>query len=229
MSLLGSGIRPHWRSSVGVALICSVALLSGCSNPAGTSSSASTTPGASSSSAGSSAGSSGAPASGAPNPNAPETIAAGDIPDNQVYVPFSPAGGGYTVSVPQGWAQSTVAGSPVFTDKFNSVTIETAAAPPILDVATVTATDVPKLRSSVTGFVLGDVHAVTTSSGPAVRITFAATSAPNAVTGATVALAVERYDFARGGHEVALTLSGAKGADNVDPWKKITDSFRWQQ
>jgi hypothetical protein len=26
-----------------------------------------------------------------------------------------------------------------------------------------------------------------------------------------------------------LTLSGPKGADNVDPWRKITDSLRWQQ
>ena len=225
MSLLGSGIRPHSRASVGLTVACSVALLSGCGSAPVNSSSASTTSGASSSSVGST----GATPSGAPNPNAPETIAAGDIPDNQVYVPFHPAGGGYTVSVPQGWAQSTVAGSPVFTDKFNSVTIETPAAPPTLDVATVKADDVPKLQSSVTGFLLGDVRMVTMSSGPAVRITYAATSAPNAVTGATVALAVERYDFARGGHEVALTLSGAKGADNVDPWKKISDSFRWQQ
>ncbi|HEV7188220.1 MAG TPA: hypothetical protein VGN28_10045 [Blastococcus sp.] len=201
--------------------MCSVALLSGCGSTPQSSSSASITPGASSSSAGTT--------SGAPNPNAPETLAAGDIPDNQVYVPFSPPGGGYTVSVPQGWAQSTVAGSPVFTDKFNSVTIETPKAPPTLDVATVTANEVPKLKSTVKGFVLGDVKMVTTASGPAVRITYAATSPPNAVTGTTVALAVERYDFARGGHEVALTLSGAKGADNVDPWKKISDSFRWQK
>ncbi|MDT7564604.1 MAG: hypothetical protein QOG76_3228, partial [Pseudonocardiales bacterium] len=24
-----------------------------------------------------------------------------------------------------------------------------------------------------------------------------------------------------------LTLSGPKGADNVDPWRKVTDSLRW--
>jgi hypothetical protein len=221
MSLLGSGFHLRVPSSAGIAVVCSVVLLSGCGGSPASSSSPSTTSGASSSSA--------ATPSGAPNPNAPETVAAGDIPDNQVFVPFSPPGGGYTVSVPQGWAQSTVAGSPVFTDKFNSVTIETASAPPTLDVATVTATEVPKLKSSVKGFVLGDVRMVTTTSGPAVRVTYAATSAPNAVTGATVGLAVERYDFARGGHEVALTLSGAKGADNVDPWKKISDSFTWRQ
>jgi hypothetical protein len=223
MSLMRSGTRPGWLSA-GAAVVCSVAVLAGCSSTPTSSSSASTT-GPSSSAAGTA----GTAASGAPNPNAPETVAAGDIPDNQIYVPFSPTGGGYTVSVPQGWAQSTVAGSPVFTDKFNSVTIATTAAPPTLDVATVNATEVPKLQSSVAGFVLGSVNMVTTRSGPAARITYAATSAPNAVTGATAALAVERYEYSRNGREVALTLAGAKGADNADPWKKITDSFRWQQ
>jgi hypothetical protein len=29
------------------------------------------------------------------------------------------------------------------------------------------------------------------------------------------------------GREVVLTLSGPKGADNVDPWRIVTDSLRW--
>jgi hypothetical protein len=41
--------------------------------------------------------------------------------------------------------------------------------------------------------------------------------------------AVERYSFWRSGQEVVLTLSGPQGADNVDPWRKITDSVRWQR
>jgi hypothetical protein len=38
---------------------------------------------------------------------------------------------------------------------------------------------------------------------------------------------VERYEFWRGDHEVVLTLSAPHGADNVDPWRTVTDSFRW--
>ena len=30
------------------------------------------------------------------------------------------------------------------------------------------------------------------------------------------------------GMQVTLTLSGARGSDNVDPWKTITDSFAWK-
>ena len=40
--------------------------------------------------------------------------------------------------------------------------------------------------------------------------------------------AVERYEFWKAGTEVVLTLSGPQGADNVDPWRIVTDSFGWQ-
>jgi hypothetical protein len=175
------------------------------------------------------AGVSRASGSNAPNPNAPETVAPGDIPDNQVYVPFSPAGGGFTVSVPQGWARSTTAGGTLFTDKYNSVRIESKPAPAGLDVAYAKAHEVPVLQRSVPGFALSDVTTVQRSAGSAVLLTYAADSVPNPVTGRSAVLAVERYEFAAHGQEVILTLSGAKGADNVDPWKRITDSFRWRK
>jgi hypothetical protein len=49
------------------------------------------------------------------------------------------------------------------------------------------------------------------------------------VTGKSVTEAVQRYEFWRSGQEVVLTLSAPQGSDNVDPWRTITDSFRWQQ
>ena len=48
------------------------------------------------------------------------------------------------------------------------------------------------------------------------------------VTGKVVHDAVERYEFWRAGTEAILTLSGPVGADNVDPWRIVTDSFRWR-
>jgi hypothetical protein len=33
--------------------------------------------------------------------------------------------------------------------------------------------------------------------------------------------------FTRGGRTAVLTLSGPRGADNVDPWRIVTDSLRW--
>lgn len=163
----------------------------------------------------------------APNPNAPEVNAAGDIPDSQVFIPYTAPGGLFTVSVPQGWAQSGAGTATVFTDKFNSVRIEVRPQSAAPDVASVRGRDVPALQASTAGFAVADVQMVTRSAGRAVLLTYSAASAPDAVTAKSVTESVERYAFWRAGQEVVLTLSGARGSDNVDPWRKITDSFRW--
>jgi hypothetical protein len=76
---------------------------------------------------------------------------------------------------------------------------------------------------------LNSAHVATVdrAAGQAILITFHRNSAPNAITGKAVPQAVERYEFFRTGHIVALTLASPIGADNVDPWRKVTDSFRW--
>ena len=79
----------------------------------------------------------------------------------------------------------------------------------------------------VAGFSLGNVTSVTRPAGQAVLVTYRADSAADAVTGKRVVLDVERYEFWRNGTTVTLTLSAPKGADNVDPWKKVTNSFSW--
>jgi hypothetical protein len=204
--------------------------MSACGAPAGTTSGAPSPTAAApapSADAGSPSAAAPAPAS-APDPNAPEVVAAGDIPDNQVFVPVTPNGAPFTVSVPQGWAQSSDAGATVFTDKFNSVRIETRPLAAARDVASVRAEDVPQLQRSVPGFALGDVQAVQRRAGAAVLMTYTANSPTDPVTGKSVTEAVERYAFWQGGQEAILTLSGPKGSDNVDPWRTITDSFRWQ-
>lgn len=223
----GGNCRGPRGVAVRAAVLGAVAVLSGCggpASPAGATSGAVPAPPATSSVAAPAPG-----ASNAPDPNAPEVVAAGDIPDNQVFVAFTAAGGLFTVSVPQGWAQSSDGAATVFTDKFNSVRIETMSRPVAPDVGSVRAQEVPRLQGSMPGFVLRDVQSVQRSAGSAVLLTYEAPSAPNPVTGKSVTEAVERYTFWRGGQEAVLTLSGAKGADNVDPWRKITDSLRWQQ
>src|SRR5262245_28306010 len=62
------------------------------------------------------------------NPNGPETNPAGDIPDNQVFVDYTPPAGGFTVKVPEGWARSSRSGAVTFADKLNSVTMRAVAA-----------------------------------------------------------------------------------------------------
>lgn len=203
-----------WRGAPALSawLLATIALLVACGGTA-------PVPGASSTTAT-------ATASGQADPNAPEVNAAGDIPDNQVFVPYTATDGSFVVSVPEGWARTSDGSAAVFSDKFNSVRIDAAARATAPDLASARASELPQL-SSTPGFHAGDVQSVQPPAGPAVLITYQAASGPDLVTGKTVTQSVERYEFWRAGRQVVLTLSGPKGADNVDPWRKVTDSFRW--
>jgi hypothetical protein len=161
------------------------------------------------------------------NPNAPEVSPSGDIPDNQVYVRYSPPGAGYSVKVPEGWARTRSAGAVTFTDKLNAIRLESRRATSPPSVASVRAGDVTALAHTAPGYRAGDVTAVTRSAGTAVRITYLADSPTDPVTGKSHTDAVERYVLFHNGRDAVLTLSGPRGADNVDPWRIVTDSLRW--
>jgi hypothetical protein len=171
--------------------------------------------------------SSGGSSTKAANPAIADSAPPGDIPDNQAYVRFTPPGGGFTLKVPEGWSQRSAGSAVVFTDKLNAIRIESRKASAPVTVASARSGEVARLSRTVKGFQPGTVGIVRRKAGTAVRMTYLATAAPNAVTGKTGTDAVERYVFFHNGRDVVLTLSGPKGADNVDPWRLVTDSVRW--
>jgi hypothetical protein len=168
----------------------------------------------------------GGQASTAVSTTAPETSPAGDIPDNQAYVAYTPPGGGYAVKVPEGWSRTSAGGAVTFTDKLNAIAVQSAQASAPLTVAQARG-ELPALGRTLKGFRPGTVTTVSRAAGRAVRTTYLADAAPDPVTGRVVHDAVERYVFFHGGRRVVLTLSGPRGADNVDPWRLVTDSLRW--
>jgi hypothetical protein len=68
---------------------------------------------------------------------------------------------------------------------------------------------------------------VTLPTGPAVLIDFESNSEPNQVTNKQLRLESNRYLMFRNGKLATLDLSAPKGADNVDQWKLIAQSFHW--
>ncbi|MGH3320328.1 MAG: hypothetical protein ACRDN9_09125 [Streptosporangiaceae bacterium] len=161
------------------------------------------------------------------NPNGPETHPPGDIPDNTVYVPFTPHGGAYRVKVPQGWARTQVPGGARFISKLNSVTVTVRHPKSAPTPSSARANEVPAIKSQAKHVTVRHVKRVHLPGGKAVEVDYLADSNPSQVTGKVVRDAVERFDFYRDGTEVVLTLSGPEGADNVDPWRIISHSFRW--
>jgi len=195
--------RKHFAASALIVMLLAAPIASGC----GSSNSSGTQP--------------------APSPNAAEVNPAGDIPDNQAFVAFSPSGSDYSVKVPEGWSKTEPGGATTFTDKLNAIKTEENSSATAPTVASVGATEVPKLSKSVSGFANPQVTEVKRNSGSAVLITYEAKSKTDPVTGKSGTDDVERYLFSKNGKVVTLTLSGPQGADNVDPWMIVTDSFRW--
>lgn len=161
------------------------------------------------------------------NPNAPEVSPAGDIPDNQAYVEYSPPRWGFAVKVPEGWARTTSRGAVAFTDKLNRIQMEEQPAATAPTPTQARRTLIARLASTFAGFRLGSVATVSRSAGSALRITYIERSPADPVTGRSHTDAVERYSFFHRGRSVVLTLSAPQGADNVDPWKIVTDSLRY--
>lgn len=155
-----------------------------------------------------------------------ESSPPGDIPDNTAFVAYH-APGGFTIRVPEGWARTRKGTDVTFTDKLNTISAAWLSAAPPPTVASAKQTDVSQLRDTQRAFRLGQVRSVTLPGGKAVLITFQANSEPNAVTGKQYRLDVERFEFSRGGKEAVLTLSSPVGADNVDPWRIVSESFAW--
>jgi hypothetical protein len=160
-----------------------------------------------------------------PGPAPTETNPAGDIPDNMQYVPYRAHG--YEVKVPEGWARSDLPTGADFTDKLNTVRVEIAPASSAPTPASARTQELPKIQATARNFALRTIESVQRHGGTAVRIVYETDSAPNEVTGKVVRDSVERYEFFKAGQEAVLTLSGPVSADNVDPWRIVSDGFRW--
>ena len=160
-------------------------------------------------------------------PVTPEKNPLGDIPDNQAFVTYNSASGGYKLEVPEGWARQTNAKNVKFTDKLDGVEVTvTNEANPITP-ATVKTKLAIELQKSGRSVQVVNVKDVQLPSGKAVLIEYTSNSEPGAVTGKQIRLENSSYLFFKNGKLATLKLWAPQGADNVDQWQRISRSFRW--
>ena len=157
----------------------------------------------------------------------PEKNPPGDIPDTQVFVTFT-TDAGYSLKVPEGWARTDSGGDVRFVDKLDavSVSLSTLATSPTVDWVNVHY--VAQMEQAGRAIKVTAVAAADLTSGPAVQIVYSANSEPNPVTNKQVRLEGIRYLIWHNGALAALDVTAPLGADNVDQWKLMSDSFRWQ-
>jgi hypothetical protein len=72
------------------------------------------------------------------------------------------------------------------------------------------------------------VKEVTLPAGPAVLLVYTLNSDPNPITGKQYRLENTSFLLFDNSRLATLTLSAPLGADNVDDWRLISRSFRWQ-
>jgi hypothetical protein len=151
----------------------------------------------------------------------------GDIADNIAFVPYRSRTGGFSITTPEGWARTTSKDSVTFTDKLNTVQVSWAPAASAPTAKSATADEVPALEQTVRAFSLVSVRSATLPAGPSVLISYQANSEPNRVTGKQYRQDVLRYELFHQGMQLDLTLLSPVGADNVDPWRIVTESLTW--
>jgi hypothetical protein len=148
--------------------------------------------------------------------------AAGDIPDNQVFLTFHDALGGYSMKYPEGWAQQGAGLHVTFRDKNNiaRVVVARGTSPTKASVAA----ELARLRGAQTQAL---PRAMTISGRPAFKVVYSTESAPNGVTGRRVKLVVDRYYLWKTGRRAVVDLGTPVGVDNVDAYRLMIESFRW--
>jgi hypothetical protein len=147
----------------------------------------------------------------------------GDIPDDQVFVPYTSSVGGYSLKVPEGWARTEKGSDVDFIDKFDgvAVAVDTAVTgPTVKDV--VAGLEKPEKALRVVG-----TKEIRLPAGQALLIKYESDSDANPVTNKRIRLENEAYVFYKNGKTATLTLWAPKGADNADQWKLMSESFRW--
>jgi hypothetical protein len=155
-----------------------------------------------------------------------QAAAAGDIPDNQVFLAFGNATAGYSIRYPEGWLQRGHGQNVTFQDKNNRirVVVSNGAA---FTAASIRA-DIAALKSSNASFRATAPAPIALPAGQAFKVSYSTESAPDPVTNKRVTLAVDRYYLSKGGKRAVIDLGAPKGVDNVDAFRMISRSFRWR-
>ncbi len=203
--------------------LASIALLAGCGSSAKKSASTQTTaPSTTTAKTTSSSTSTSTPSASALQAEA-NSAAAGDIPDNQVFISFHDAAAGYSMKYPEGWAQQGNGASVIFRDKNNIVRVIVASG------AAPTAKEVRTELARLSGVrIQSGPQPITISGARALKVVYTTKSAPNAVTGKRVTLAADRYYLSHAGKEAIIDLGTPQGVDNVDAYRMMVESFRWK-
>lgn len=160
-------------------------------------------------------------------PVAAEKNPVGDIPDTQAFVTYTSQHGKYSLEAPEGWARTVNGGDVSFVDKLDgmSVSLKNSSSAPTVD--SVRKNDIPALKKSLRAVQVSNVQSANIPAGQTVLVKYTSNSKPDPVTGKQVRQENNNYIYYKNGKVATLRLYAPLGADNVDQWNRISQSFGW--
>ena len=164
-------------------------------------------------------------ASSSQEPDSAGLRAAGDIPDNAVFLTYHDTGRGFSIHYVEGWQVTAGPAGIAIRDKDSSETV--AIVPATSDVAAyITGTDLPALQTQ-TGFQLVKRDTVKVGAKTYDHLLVQVPAPPDPVTGKQIPSTIDRY-YVPGPKGLAIvSLSTPDGVDNVDAFRQMIESFTW--
>ncbi|MBA3865562.1 MAG: hypothetical protein H0X42_04325 [Solirubrobacterales bacterium] len=201
------------------AVAASAALVAGCGSSGSSGSSAGTTTHLSATAG------AGAEAGNETAPTEAQSLATGDIPDNQVFLLFKDPKADYSMRYPEGWARTGTAADVTFAEKANVIHVVVHKGPPPSEASAVGGVEALHKGDPT---VKGQAPEMINLAGqPVVKVSYSRLSRPDPVTGKRVRLLVDRYEYAHAGKVAVLDLATPVGVDNVDAYRMISESLKW--
>jgi hypothetical protein len=157
-------------------------------------------------------------------PDTGTSTAAGDIPDNAVFLTYRSGAWRFSIQYVEGWQVTTENDGVVIRDKDSSETVQVTQLPP--DIAAYVAnTDLALLRA-MDGFRLVRQDRAKVGSKVFIHLVYHIPSPPDPVTGKQVPSTVDRF-YVPGPGRAIVSLATPDGVDNVDAFRQMITSFKW--
>jgi hypothetical protein len=161
-------------------------------------------------------------------PLPPEKSPVGDIPDSQAFVNYTSVLGGYSIVEPEGWSRTENGSNASFIDKFNGVKVSMTSDSKPFNIENIKNNQVKTLIANGRAITINEIKEVTLPSGKAVLVKYYSNSDPNPVSNKQIRLENQTFFFYKAAKVGSLTVWAPLGSDNVDQWKKISESWRWK-
>ncbi len=161
-------------------------------------------------------------------PVAPEKNPPGDIPDSQVFIKYISATGNYELQVPEGWARSENGTDVKYVDKLDGIQVKISTANDSFTIDNIKKDQVAALEKTGRAVKIKSTEEIKLTGGQAVLVKYDSNSEPDPVTNKQVRLENESIFFNNNGKLAEIVLWAPLGADNIDQWNLISNSFKWR-